>query len=90
MASDLSDQIRNALDLSTWDERRGFGSTKGPICPHCQTLQRAALCAKPCGRVGVARCETCGKEFGWRLSHRPRSVTVWIWDTWVDPDQGGV
>lgn len=85
VSESMSDQIKSALDLSTWDEQRGFGSIKGPICPHCATLQNRnahrTQFLGPVGKADMAICEACGKEYHWRHGPGPMG---WQWDTWIE------
>ena len=71
-ATDLAD----FLDVDAWPCLQGVGSTHGPICPHCNTLQRVQI-LRPDGR---AACETCAKPFLWTDSQGPLGRQ---WNTWI-------
>ena len=65
--------IRDAIDLSTWEEAVGYGSIHGPICPYCGEVFPTAYCFPS----GLALCPHCAGRFAWRSIESPAGQ-AWI------------
>lgn len=66
------DQLKDALDLDTWDEITGVCSVKMPLCPHCNSDLIPDELEKQ-------TCSACGKTFVWQ---RIKTPLGFAWQTW--------
>jgi hypothetical protein len=76
-------EIADLLDLTKWDMFEGRCSTKGPLCPYCETLRPAVDLLTQ----GNAVCSSCSQAFHWFELQSPIGKA---WSTWKLPPLPGI
>jgi hypothetical protein len=83
----MSDSLKDAMDLDTWQEHKGYVSVHCPLCPHCRAeLKWDELNTAPVTdpyRPRPGRCSSCNNPFYWHHMITPLGPG---WQTWqTDP-----